>query len=125
MGWISYSDPSNRVAGSIRGISRESRKDQFERFLSDILKVFGGEFLDEKITDFLLKAYDLRGRVAHGHYQPADDKDFSESSKSICALESVCYLLTIKDLPIANEGKKRVRGLPLVHDYLASYVVNG
>jgi hypothetical protein len=40
------------------------------------------------------------------------------------AMECICYLLTIKDLPMLDVGKKRVRGNPIVQNYLSGWIVD-
>ncbi len=46
----------------------------------------------------------FRGRAAHGHLSIEDDKEYREFAKATYAMEAFCFLLTVRDLPIDEEG---------------------
>jgi hypothetical protein len=119
---LGYADLAGRVTGAVKGLSRETRAQQLGRVVSEVRRVFGQDCLDDQIVSFLIKAYGFRGRVAHGHFSPEDDKEYSEFAKSVYAMECVSYLLTISDLPMLDAGKKRVLGNPMVRNYKMSFL---
>lgn len=98
-------------------MKKESNSERFVRLRQSIAERFG-EAIGVDIIPHLLTAMQYRGRVAHGHFQPADDEDFQAFAKSIYAMEALCYLLTIKDLPMSAEGAERAIHQRIVTDYL-------
>ena len=117
---LGYADISKRICGSLDTIRKESNADRFTRLAKEITAVFGENFLGKDFINHLEKATILRGKVAHGYFEPESGVEFSEFTKVVSALECLCYLLTIKDLPISVSGKDRVKGLPIIRNYLLS-----
>ncbi len=64
-----------------------------------------------------MKAMRFRGKVAHGAFEPVDDAEYLAFTRSVYAIEALCYLLTIKDLPMTDEGAKRALGIQIVANY--------
>ncbi len=62
-------------------------------------------------------AIKIRGNVAHGLHDFSTDDEFFKFSKSIYAMEALCFLLTVKDLPISREALERVRRHSMVVSY--------
>lgn len=113
-----HADYEPRVAGVIRSqLKKESNAERFARLHASVSARFGDDALGADIVPHLLKAMQYRGRVAHGHFQPADGEEFQAFTKSIYAMEALCYLLTIKDLPISDEGMRRALRQRIVLDY--------
>ena len=107
-----------RIAGVIRGqLKKESNAERFVRLHKEICARYGDNALPVDAIPHLLKAMQYRGRVAHGHYEHEDEADYQAFAKSVYAMEAICYLLTIKDLPISDEGAKRAAGQPIVANY--------
>lgn len=107
-----------RVAGIIRSqLKKESNAERFARLRQSVVERFG-ETIGVEIMPHLLAAMQYRGRVAHGHFHPANGDDFQAFAKSIYAMEALCYLLTIKDLPMSAEGAERAVRQRIVTDYL-------
>jgi len=119
---LGYSDIAGRVAGAIKGLSKETRMQQLERVVAEVRTVFGNDCLDSDIVTYLAKAYGFRGRAAHGHFSPADDREYSEFAKSVHAMECISYLLTIKELPMLDGGRRRVLSNPLVRAYKTTFM---
>jgi hypothetical protein len=114
---LGYADIVKRISGSIKRISKEGRIAQYERLVDEVQVVFGKEFLDRKFVYFLVEANNFRGKIAHGYFEPEGRSAFLKFSKAVYALECLCYLLTIKDLPMADGAKNRVKGIPMIDNY--------
>jgi hypothetical protein len=110
-----------RIAGAIKWVKAESAEERFTRLVALIEDRFGKGTLEEGAVAHLKRAIQFRGRTAHGHMNPKGDAEFRAFSKSIRAMEALCYLLTALELPISGAGKKRIRSNPLVQDYRLAY----
>lgn len=106
-----------RIASAIKRVKEESAKEHFTRLVEMIEKRFGKDIFPKNAVSHLSQAISFRGRAAHGHLNLEDDSKFREFNKSILAMEALCYLLTALELPISEEGVKRIRNNPLVRDY--------
>lgn len=107
-----------RIAGAIREkLKKESNAERFARLHTEICARYGDKALPADVIPHLSKAMRYRGRVAHGHYEPEEEADYQTFVKSVYAMEAFCYLLTIKDLPISDEGAKRTAGQQIVANY--------
>lgn len=111
----------SRIAGSLKTIRKESHEDRFSRLVKLVRHKFGQSILPEGVVAHLRHAIRLRGKTAHGHFYPADEAEFRAFSKSVGAMEAICYLLTALELPIHEDGLKRVQRNPVVRDYLRAY----
>lgn len=97
-----------RIAGVIRGqLKKESNRERFTRLHRSICERFGSSAINESVIECLLKAMEFRGEVAHGHFEPDNEAEYRSFERSIYAMEALCYLLTIRDLPMSDEGKRR------------------
>lgn len=76
-----------------------------------------GECLGRNV---LVQATKFRAKVAHGHFSPADDKEFDHFIKCIYAMEALCSLLTLQDLPMKPAGAKRAPGTEIVSNHRLS-----
>jgi hypothetical protein len=110
-----------RIAGAIKWVKAESAEERFTRLVATIEKRFGKDVLSEGAVVHLRRAIQFRGRTAHGHFNPESDAEFRAFSKSIRAMEALCFLLTALDLPISEPGMKRIKNNPLVRDYRLAY----
>ena len=77
-----------RVAGAIKWVKAESAEEQFTRLVAKIEEKFGKEILPDSVIVHLKRAIRFRGKTAHGHFNPKDDKEFFAFSKSIRAMEA-------------------------------------
>lgn len=119
---LGYRSIANRLLGALKAIRTETRAEQISRSVAEITKAFGNSIFDGEINGYLEKAYAFRGQMAHGHFSPETDAAYYEFAKSIHAMESICYLLTIKDLPMTGAGRERIKRLPIVRNYSLSYI---
>jgi hypothetical protein len=107
-----------RIAGVIRSqLKKESNKERFTRLHRTICETFGNSALNESVIDYLLKAMLFRGKVAHRHFVPSDEAEHRSFEKSIYAIEALCYLLTIRDLPMSDGGRQRAIKQQIVANY--------
>jgi hypothetical protein len=107
-----------RISGKIKQLKSESAKEQFTRLVAMIEKKFGKGILGADAVAHLKHAIKFRGEAAHGHFNPESYAEFRAFSKSICAMEALCYLLMALDLPISETGINRIGSNTLVSDYL-------
>lgn len=107
-----------RIAGVIRGqLKKECNAERLERLYMGIRARYGDGAPPDDIISHLLKAMQYRGCVAHGLYEPANEEDYRAFEKSVYAMEAFCYLLTIKDLPLSDDGAKRTVCQQIVANY--------
>ena len=118
--------PTQRKSGDIRYHSKDSyrnchllrhSRERFKRLHGSICTRFGNAALHESAIEYLLKAMQFRGEVAHGHFIPIDEAEHRTFEKSIYAMEALCYLLTIRDLPMSEGGRQRAVKQQIVANY--------
>jgi hypothetical protein len=108
----------DRVAGLIKGqLKKETNAQRFARLVTTVQKRFGKSIFGNMILDDLVQATKFRAKVAHGHFTPSDDSEYAQFVKSIYAMEALCYLLTIRDLPMKPAGAKRASGIEIVTNH--------
>jgi hypothetical protein len=115
---LGHKDYKDRIAGVIRGqLKTESNAERFARLRQAVCDRFGEKALDANVVSHLMKAIQFRGKVAHGHYEPDDEDDYKAFVKAVYAMEGLCYLLTLKDLPMSAAGAKRTLGQQFIANY--------
>jgi hypothetical protein len=114
---LGYEGIQNRIVGALKRIGTETNFERFERLVASARAKFGVDIFDDKILDHLDRAIGFRGRVAHGHIGTDSESEFRQFAKSTHAMEALCFLLTIRDMPMTEEGIRRVRSNPFVSDY--------
>jgi hypothetical protein len=117
---LGYEDWTGRIRGSLRVLRFESHRDRFARLVSTLRKRFGAEIVDDEIVDHLVQATAFRGRIAHGHFEPQDEEEFSTFMKASAALECLNYLLMLRDLPISEAAVERLRSNRIMTQYYYS-----
>lgn len=114
---LGYSDIQSRVSGALKTIKSETHEDRFSRLTKMVKDKFKSEAVGTEIVVHLKKAIEFRGKAAHGHFSPKNEKEYRLFSKSIYAMEALCFLLTAYDLPINNDGIERMHNNPLLKNY--------
>jgi len=118
---LGHGEFKERVAGVIRGqLKTETNAQRFERLVASVRKRFGKNAFGKTIVEDLVQATKFRAKAAHGHFSPADDKEFRLFIKCTYAMEALCYLLTIRDLPMKPAGAKRAAGTEIVSNHWLS-----
>lgn len=112
---------SRRITSAVARVREESSEERFSRLVATIEKKFGKGILPENAVSHLRRAIQFRGKTAHGHFSPADEREFTAFSKSMRAMEALCYLLTALDLPISSDGLARVGANPVISDYRRAF----
>ncbi|SES14329.1 hypothetical protein [Sphingobium sp. YR768] len=113
-----HKDYRSRIAGVIRGqLKKESNGERFARLHKSVCDKFGNEALEDNVVPYLLRAMTFRGRVAHGHFELDGEADYKSFAKSVYAMEALCYLLTIRDLPMTSEGAWRATTQQIVTNF--------
>jgi hypothetical protein len=116
-----HKDYKARIAGVIRGqLKKESNGERFARLHKLICDKFGNGALHENVIPYLLRAMQFRGRIAHGNFEPDSEADYQSFAKSVYAMEALCYLLTIRDLPMSDEGVRRATAQQIVANFQQS-----
>ena len=106
-----------RITGSLKSIKSETHENSFRRLWKMVKTKFSIDYINDEIVTDLKRAIGFRGRAAHGHFTPSDNEEFRTFSKSIYAMEALCFLLTAYDLPISQQGIERLRRNPVVAHY--------
>lgn len=111
-------DLEARIAGALAPIRKESSLQRFTRLVRLVQDIFGANAFgtDETgagIVATLMDAMTLRGREAHGHVVE-DGTGFMPLFAATTSMEALCYLLTIRDLPMCAEAKSRALSSRLV-----------
>jgi hypothetical protein len=115
---LGHKDYKDRIAGVIRGqLKTESYAERFTRLRQAVCDRFDEKALDADVVSHLMKAIQFRGKVAHGHYEPDNQDDYKAFVKAVYAMEGLCYLLTLKDLPMSAAGAKRTLGQQITANY--------
>jgi len=115
---LGYAEFKVRVAGVIKGqLKTETNAERFARLVATVRKQFGATTFSETIVEDLVQVTKLRGKVAHGHFDPANSGEFVHFARCVSAMEALCYLLMIKDLPMNPAGAKRALGIEIVRNY--------
>ncbi len=122
---LGLNNGSDRIRGALSVLQMESHRDRFTRLLDTIYKEFGRDILDHDIVDYLILATQFRGRVAHGVFEPRTADESRKFRTAIFAVETLCYLLTVRDLPLSAGGRERVRHCRPISGYLNSHVPSG
>ncbi len=117
---LGYFQIESRIKGSLRRISAETHQDQFSRLVNSVNTKFGRELVDAGIVEHLKRALDFRGQAAHGHLSADDDEKYKLFAKATYAMEALCFLLTVRDLPIDQDGVERMRQNPFLQNYKQS-----
>lgn len=110
-----------RILNAIGRIRAETSKERFARLVAAVRERFGDPILPTNAVDHLTRAIRFRGRAAHGHFEPDDDAESQAFYKSTRAMEALCLLLTVRDLPISEQGREQIGSHPLVEEYLRAY----
>lgn len=113
---------TKRVSGLLRSIKQESHEERFTRLVTIVRSKFGENIVYENVVEFLCAATGFRNRCAHGHFEPNGQAEFERFAHSIIAMECICYLLTVLDLPASAEGIERVSGSAVLQSYRMSYL---
>jgi hypothetical protein len=120
---LGYGAIKNRITGALKSIRTESNEDRFSRLLKTVKQKFGPDVVDHAFMTHLKRTLELRGRSAHGYFNPSTDTEFRAFVKSVCAMEAFCFLLTAHDLPLNTAGIERAQSNPFVRDYRHAYDV--
>ncbi len=113
-----HKDYQSRIAGVIRSqLKKESNSERFTRLHHSICHKFGNDALEPDIITNLLRAMQFRGRIAHGDFEPDNEAEYRSFARSVYVMEAMCYLLTIRDLPMSLEGIQRAKGQQIVANF--------
>lgn len=115
-------DLGRRISGSLQSIKRESNEARFRRLIASVVAVFGTEAFEplpkgRNIVSALVRAMGFRGQEAHGFIEGSDGDQLASLITSTAALEALCYLLTLRELPIDKAGRDRALHSRLVRSY--------
>ncbi len=120
---LGYQGLMARIPQSLTRLKFESHRERFDRLLTKITERFGSGVTDNQMTSHLIAALrEFRGKVAHGHYEPKDDEEYQRFIKAIYSIEAICVLLTSFDLPMTDDGLRRIKMHPLIERYRLFHV---
>lgn len=110
-----------RIQNAIGWIRAETSEERFSRLLATVRARFGNDILPVNALGHLTRTVRFRGRVAHGHFEAEDDAEDQAFYKSTCAMEALCLLLTVHDLPISQQGRDQISSHPMIEGYRHAY----
>ncbi|MBC7986119.1 MAG: hypothetical protein H7X93_05535 [Sphingomonadaceae bacterium] len=118
---MGYAQALRRIKGALRSLRLEPNEVRFERLVRSVEAAFGQDAmvdhsLGETVIPALMQAVQLRGKEAHSIVgeQPCDLPPLQAATS---AMEALCYLLTIKDLPMSSTGRERALSNRVVREY--------
>lgn len=98
----------NRISGSLRSIGLENRDQLFRRLIPYAWQTYRLPHGFEDMVSDLKGSQKLRGKAAHGNLTSKDAASAERIIKHTDALEALCLLLTVRDLPLTADGRKRL-----------------
>lgn len=101
----------------LRGVKGVPRRDRFKHLTERINAHFDTALFDEEAVTMIMRAYKARNKTGHGAMGPLADRDAQQLWADTMALESLCALRMLTDLPIPPEGLQWLRMHPLVHAF--------
>lgn len=87
---------NDRISNGLKNIKKETSKQRFHRICSELKLTSKYGIEHQSMVRKLANALAIRGRVAHRSYS---GKITEELNESILAIEALCFLLTVRDLP--------------------------
>ena len=118
---LGHASIKNRITGAIKSVRSESLEDRLTRLVKMVKTKFGNDIFDDAVVGHLRKAFEFRGKSAHGYFETKSKEEFHAFGKSIAALEALCFLLTTYELPINADGLERVGRNSFIREYRWSW----
>ena len=106
------SDVEGRIPGALSQIKKESHEKRFQRLQFKINKRFSHNFLPDHFIDDLKYGMRFRNQAAHDIFIFESHQDYLNALRGMHAIEVLCFLLTICDLPIHENAISSI-----VHDH--------
>ena len=108
---------NDRISGSIRSIGQENRDQLFRRLIDLAWQAAPLPYpLNEMVSD-LKNSQKLRGKAAHGNLDFDDIDGDKRIMRYTDALEALCLLMTLRDLPVTDDGRQKVNSHRIVESY--------
>ena len=118
---LEFPELEDRIRGALFGLRTETHEARFKRLQSDIETQFGERFMREEFVADLIAAIRLRGKCAHGNVKVLSGEEFKQFYRATLAMEALCFLLTMRELPASPDRECRLRQHPMLYDYLLAY----
>lgn len=104
---LGYSNSINRrVKGSVSQLKSETHNERFVRLCGMITAKFDETLIDEQFLTDLGYAIKYRGLAAHGLFKFDDHQKSHNAYRGMLAMEILCTLLTLLNLPISEKSVK-------------------
>lgn len=118
---LGHASIAARMSGLLNTLRLESNQARFERLVASVTSVFGESALGtgadgNGIVPALKRGLRFRGQEAHS-FVAEDGGEVLPLMEATAALEALCYLLTIRDLPIGDDGRSRALHNRVVRRY--------
>ncbi len=114
---FNLSDLRHRISGSLRKCGTETHQARFDRLATRLTDRFGAKIVSQSLVPDLLSALKLRGAAAHGYLGIETSNDVPRLYRAICAMETMCFLLSIEALPPSPNESNRLSSHYLIQDY--------
>lgn len=109
-----------RVRGILKPLIKESHDARFRRLVSLVWpNNHQSKSRDEFVAE-LKRSQGLRGAAAHNHIEVRSQEEFADLARVIHAVEALCFLLTMRDLPWSDKARGRLMGHPMTQNYIHS-----
>ncbi|MGS4946254.1 hypothetical protein ACVDG3_12300 [Meridianimarinicoccus sp. RP-17] len=111
-------DPSlnDRIKSSLSKIANETFRSQVERLVSLAWKKTSAPINPELIVRHIVRGRRLRGDAAHSVLDVSGKDSFKDCNGAILALEATCFMLTLADLTVTNDGLNRIWHHRIIRD---------
>ena len=110
-----------RIQGALIRLKSETHEQRFQRLVTEVEERFGTRLIRDGFVQDLLRGLRYRGTAAHGHLTISGETRFREFYRGIAAIEALCFLLTLKQLPPSPYEGNRLSQHVFLHDYLIAY----
>ncbi len=116
-----YDSLRARIGGGLRSIKLEDGDQRFRRLIGLAWNGYTVPKPPEDMVNDLKRSQKIRGKVAHGYLDFSSSNDAMELSRVTGAVEALCFMLTVRDLPLSDEGRERFPRYRIIEDYEMSW----
>jgi hypothetical protein len=117
---LGISDIESRIKGSLKSIGQESRDLLFRRLIALAWHSIPIPHPFEEMVSDLKGSQRLRGKAAHGNLRTDGNQNAKNIIRYTDALEALCMLLTVRDLPLSVKGSSQMWQHRIVRNYRLS-----
>ena len=110
-----------RIRGRLKPLGEETWRARFTRLVGSVRTLIDECNPIDEVVSHLMSVPSFRGRIAHGHFAAQDEAELHRFHKATLAMEALCFLLTARDLPMTDAGRRRIGSHPVLEEYHLAY----